>query len=145
MARAGTWTPTPFSCAPQAVEKPPFLKLEAGVLRPPVVSILRVRPKLSHLLRLPSLKGPLRPALAYEGVPPLPHTHVPQAKMEGAQTQLLWDLPCFSLFGLNFPAPRAPIPWGRAELKHLPFPRPTLPVPCLSWAYFPPSVPPQPS
>lgn len=75
------------------------------MIRPLVVSILRVRPELSHLLRFPSLKGPLRPALVCEGVPPLPHTHAPQAKMEGAQTQLLWGLPCFSLSGFNLSAP----------------------------------------
>lgn len=75
------------------------------MIRPLVVSILRVRPELSHLLRFPSLKGPLRPALVCEGVPPLPHTHAPQAKMEGAKTQLLWGLPCFSLSGFNLSAP----------------------------------------
>lgn len=100
--------------------KPPFPNLDAPggrVPRLPVASILRVRPELPHLLRFPSLKGPLMPgglqrgslALGYEGVPLLPHAHAPQGKMAGAQTPLLWGLSHFSLSGLTS-SPRAPTP-----------------------------------
>lgn len=72
------------------------------MLRPLVVSILRVRPELSHLLRFPSLKGPLRPALAYKGVPPLPHTRVPQAKMEVPRHNFYGVCPVSHLLGSTY-------------------------------------------
>lgn len=71
-------TSPPFPVLLRPAGKPPFPSLDlpvAGVLRPLVVSILRVCPEPPHLLRFPSVKGPLRlgslpggsPGVGYEG------------------------------------------------------------------------------
>lgn len=119
----------PFRVLLRPAGKPPFPSLDlpvAGVLRSLVVSILRVCPEPPHLLRFPSVKGPLRlgslpggsPGVGYEG----PVSAVPSLSghARGCPDTRLRGLLCAQLIcSLN------PDPWRWAKRKCFCFAQPT--------------------